>query len=258
MAESRLSRILIVDDDSVSRELLELLLAREGYVVDQAESGEAALALLRDGNRVRPDAVLADMQMPGITGRALAARMRSLCKNKILMIAMSGSEADPEMLEGFDAFLRKPFPMDRLKDALVNDAPFSGKQPETPHAPVLNDDVYKQLSRSMSPANLAKLYKLCLDDSRHRIVVLRQAADRGDDVECRRQAHAIKGSCGMLGATELKVLAEFIEDQGLVANLMKKLDELQMACSRLEKVLREHKSAPENTAVAETVKGSHT
>jgi len=247
MAEHQPNRLLVVDDDSVTRELLEALLTREGYRVSTAESGEAALKILGDG--LRPDAILTDLQMPGITGRSLAAKVRSLCGEKIPILAISGSEADGELLEGFDGFLRKPFSMEKLRESLTRmGEPLSEKPLPSSSAPVLDPYTYQRLSSSMSRDKLQQLYRLCLDDSQHRIGKLRQAVDRGDDAACRREAHAIKGGCRMVGAMELGALAEFIEDHGLVANLINRLDELQLACDRLESVLCECESASERTA----------
>jgi len=247
MAEHQPNRLLVVDDDSVTRELLEALLTREGYRVSTAESGEAALKMLGDG--LRPDAILTDLQMPGITGRSLADKVRSLCGEKIPILAMSGSEADGELLEGFDGFLRKPFSMEKLHEALTKiGEPLYEKLLPSSSVPVLDAKVYQSLSGSMSREKLQQLYRLCLDDSQHRIGNLRQAVDRRDDAAYRREAHAIKGGCRMVGALELAALAEFIESHGLVANLINRLDELQLACDRLESVLCECESASERTA----------
>ncbi len=247
MAEHQPNRLLVVDDDSVTRELLEALLTREGYRVSTAESGEAALKML--GTALDPTQLLTDLQMPGITGRSLAAKVRSLCGEKIPILAISGSEADGELLEGFDGFLRKPFSMEKLHESLARiGEPLHEKPLPSPSVPVLDPYTYQRLSGSMSREKLQQLYRLCLDDSQHRIGKLRQAVDQGDDAACRREAHAIKGGCRMVGAMELGALAEFIEDYGLVANLINRLDELQLGLRPAESVLCECESASERTA----------
>ena len=140
--------------------------------------------------------------------------------------------------------------MEKLREALVKNEtpPVDEGQSPSPSVPVLDPDTYQRLSSSMNREKLQQLYRLCLDDSQHRIGKLRQAVDRGDDAACRREAHAIKGGCRMVGAMELAALAEFIESHGLVANLINRLDELQLACNRLESVLCECESASERTA----------
>ncbi len=58
-------RILIVDDEEVLRDVLEVVLRREGFDVVMAASGEEALNLL-DGEEV--DLVILDIMLPGISG----------------------------------------------------------------------------------------------------------------------------------------------------------------------------------------------
>src|SRR5213082_2390045 len=70
-------RVLVVDDDEMSRELLSVLLESEGYIVDTADSGQSALAALHSSGST-PDLILSDMQMPGTTGSALATELRSV------------------------------------------------------------------------------------------------------------------------------------------------------------------------------------
>ena len=68
------SSVLIVDDDPVQRRLLDATLRRLGYETLQADSGEAALAMLRDGEAV--DALVLDLSMPGLDGMGVLAALR--------------------------------------------------------------------------------------------------------------------------------------------------------------------------------------
>jgi CheY-like chemotaxis protein len=256
MIEPRPSRVLVVDDDSVSRELLQMLLTRHGYGVELADSGETALQILGNRNRARPLAVLADLQMPGITGKLLAEKIRSICRDDLRVIAMSGSEAHEAMLEGFDGFLRKPFTMDALDRLIAAELPSSLKagSPSRGTA-VLNREVCDRLSASISPAKVAELYALCLSDTRHRIAAIQQAWASEDDGTCRKQAHAIKGSCSMVGAIEMANLAGYIEEHGVTTTLTDTLDELLRACGRLESTLND-RSTQQSRTVEETVRRS--
>jgi diguanylate cyclase len=67
------ARILIVDDDHDNREVLELVLAWEGYLIVTACSGEEALAIMA---KEPPDLVLLDVMMPGMSGCEVAAEIR--------------------------------------------------------------------------------------------------------------------------------------------------------------------------------------
>ena len=71
-------RILVVDDDELSREVFSLLLQGAGYTVETAESGDAAMAHLQTSSSL-PEVILTDLQMPGTTGDELARKLRDLC-----------------------------------------------------------------------------------------------------------------------------------------------------------------------------------
>ena len=94
--ESRNSRhsVLIVDDDSLSREVLSVLLESEGYLTRTASHGEDALKLLAalsvEGHL--PQTILADLQMPGLAGNPLAERFRALYGPSLHLIVMSASQ----------------------------------------------------------------------------------------------------------------------------------------------------------------------
>jgi type II secretory ATPase GspE/PulE/Tfp pilus assembly ATPase PilB-like protein len=65
--------VLTVDDDAVNRKLIEKILTGEGYRVCSAESGQSALAVLRD---VSPDLILLDVMMPSMDGYEVCARLQ--------------------------------------------------------------------------------------------------------------------------------------------------------------------------------------
>jgi CheY-like chemotaxis protein len=65
------TRILLVDDEPVTLELLEFALQRAGYEVQTASDGEEALRLLSDHSRPVPDVIITDVNMPGRSGPEL-------------------------------------------------------------------------------------------------------------------------------------------------------------------------------------------
>jgi CheY-like chemotaxis protein len=67
-------RILIADDKASSRELVRTILENFGYEVQEAEDGIKALEAVSNG---RPDLVLLDLQLPGLTGHEVLARLRA-------------------------------------------------------------------------------------------------------------------------------------------------------------------------------------
>ena len=99
--------ILVVDDQDIVRMTANLLLSRHGYNVLQASSGDEAIALLKD--RDTPiDAVLADVLMPGIDGKALFAHI-ALVRPAIPVILMSGHNSAVLDLPVGVPFVAKPF-----------------------------------------------------------------------------------------------------------------------------------------------------
>ncbi len=227
-------RILLVDDDELSRELLSLLLADQGYEIASAESGDAALRLA-DGDT---EVVLTDIQMPGLSGSELAQRMRVVAPRAILL-AMSGSQPPPEALHGYDGFLLKPFNMEQFALACMQKTALPPEfKAENTTAEALDAAIYGKLSAAMQPAQVAQLYALCLSDAAERVAAMRECAAHGDDEGYRKAAHAIKGSCGMVGAVQLRTLAGRMEEQGLAtANHVASLDEFMLASERLRRIL---------------------
>jgi HPt (histidine-containing phosphotransfer) domain-containing protein len=117
-------------------------------------------------------------------------------------------------------------------------APPSSAHPAEP-PPILNETIYRQLAGSMPAPQLHEMYAMCVSDARVRIASMRALAAAHDPAQFMRQAHAIKGSCGMLGATELHRIAAGLETDGPDSDgsAVNSLDELSAACDRLERML---------------------
>jgi CheY-like chemotaxis protein len=227
--------VLLIDDDAISRELFTLLLEAEGYAVRACENGDAALALLR-ADRSQPDIILSDMQMPGTTGTALAQAVRALCPRSVI-VGMSASQTKG-VPAGFDAFLLKPFDGAQFTQALHAKAPAkAAASSENGPLPDLDEAIAGPLAAAMPAAQLAALYALSLSDTRKRAASMRQSLAAGDDSAFRREAHAIKGSAGMLGAAAMAELARQMEEAGIGGDAPRLLDDLIAAAARLEGIL---------------------
>ena len=246
-------RVLVVDDDALSREVLALLLHEAGYAAETVDSGDAALVLLKAA-RIPPQVILADLQMPGTTGTELARQLRRLCGHATTLLAMSASVPDG-MSDGssgsaqmFDKFLQKPFTMEVFASAIpggtAEELKESANVLDTPgvlDAPnfleVLDETVYRNLAGSMRSRQLEQLYTLCLADAEGRLATMQGAAFNRDDVTFRREAHAIKGGCGMVGAREMQTLATSMEEHGLSDDHIASLKQFLGACERLRGML---------------------
>jgi two-component system, OmpR family, response regulator len=101
-------QVLIVDDDASVRAMLADYLSSHGYVVAQAEAGEAMRAEIE---RSLPDLILLDIRMPGEDGLSLVRYLRSRYDVGIIMVTGSGELVDRVVgLEmGADDYVTKPF-----------------------------------------------------------------------------------------------------------------------------------------------------
>ena len=127
-------RVLVADDDRDTANMLALVLREEGHEVQVTLRGDDALDICR---LFRPDVVIADINMPGNSGYALARELRHRHGDVApLMIAVSGvwtNTTDRVLGEsvGFDHYLLKPCdPKDivRLIEPLRSGQPQSGAQ----------------------------------------------------------------------------------------------------------------------------------
>ncbi len=227
--------IVIVDDDDPCREVLTLIAMEAGFTVESFASGEEAVVGL---NGVpKPTVVLTDMQMPGVSGNALAEQIRRTCGKGTFVLAMSGSEVAREKRTGFDGFLLKPFSADDLLAACDHTLVQAGAD-SADGTVILNEAVFENFARGMPGGQVFGLYKMCLEDSGRRLTAMRRAVEAGDDAAYRRAAHAIKGGCGMVGALELAKLAAEMETDGLPSEHdVTPLDHFLDASMRLERML---------------------
>jgi CheY-like chemotaxis protein len=109
--------ILIVDDEPEVRRLLSKAFANEGYLTTEAQDGLRALECLKD---VRPDVVVLDLMMPGMSGQAFARACQHLdgCSD-VPIIAVSAMQDVPGTAAelsglGVRVCLAKPFDLDEL------------------------------------------------------------------------------------------------------------------------------------------------
>ena len=103
------NKILVVDDESRIRKIIRDFLVREGYVVCEAEDGEATLDIFCSNNDI--DLIIMDVMMPKMDGWQLCKEVRKLSKVPILMLTAKSEEQDE--LKGFelgvDEYISKPF-----------------------------------------------------------------------------------------------------------------------------------------------------
>jgi two-component system, OmpR family, response regulator MprA len=106
-------RILIIEDEPEIANYLRRGLAYEGFAVDIAGDGLAALAIARER---APDVVVLDLMLPGLDGMEVAQRLRAGSSVPIIMLTARDSVADrvAGLERGADDYLVKPFAFEEL------------------------------------------------------------------------------------------------------------------------------------------------
>jgi CheY-like chemotaxis protein len=111
--------VLIVDDEEPVRQVASEILKYLGYSVMSAESGEKAVESLRKG--ARPDVVLLDLIMPGMSGYQAFRAMREIEPHLPILITSGYSDrtaAGSLRVEGAQGFVDKPYHIDTLAKSI--------------------------------------------------------------------------------------------------------------------------------------------
>lgn len=113
-------KILVVDDELSMREFLAILLKREGYAVDEAESAESALISLGEKGY---DLVISDINMPGLDGISLLKRIKGDAPDTAVLMVTAFSTAEQAVeamkLGAYD-YIAKPFKVEEIKVLVRN------------------------------------------------------------------------------------------------------------------------------------------
>lgn len=109
-SQTRMHRVLVVDDESSIREMLSRTLSHD-YLVDTAQDAAAALDLLRD-SEVPYDLLIADLKMPGMDGLSLIRHAKQI-RAGLPIIIITGFSSESSAIEavnlGVAGYLTKPF-----------------------------------------------------------------------------------------------------------------------------------------------------
>jgi DNA-binding response OmpR family regulator len=110
----RMAKILIVDDDTTIRDMLDTVLSDEGYATYQARNGKDGVEL---AERLCPELILMDIMMPVVDGATAIGQLRENPRTRsIRVIAMSAGSTLLQRVDQLqaDGVLAKPFDLDEL------------------------------------------------------------------------------------------------------------------------------------------------
>jgi DNA-binding response OmpR family regulator len=131
---SQSGRVLVVDDEPIVREVLARYLAKDGFDVDMAADGQAAIGRYEVAP---PDLVLLDLMMPRVDGLEVFRWIRSRAATPVIMLTAKGEETDriAGLELGADDYVVKPFSprevVARVRAVLRRSAPVAAGEPLT-------------------------------------------------------------------------------------------------------------------------------
>jgi two-component system sensor histidine kinase RpfC len=212
-ARVRAMRVLIADDHSANRMVLQSLLQKAGHRVVAVEEGEAVLDALEASDY---DVVIADLHMPGISGLDLLRQLRVMqagagARTPVVILS---ADVTPESIHrceqaGARAFIAKPVVASRLLDTLADIASGAVTGTASQHSAraepstagnILDPRVLEELtSLGMGKAFETTFIAQCISDAEQCLLKFESfGADEQWD-QIREQAHALKGVASNLG-----------------------------------------------------------
>lgn len=118
--EKKNAKILLIDDNDITREVLRVILRSEGYnVVGEATDGGSGLELAL---KLKPDLIMLDIVMPKISGTEILPRIRDLLPDtRVLMVtANKDQETITEVVKtGIHGYILKPFNAQKIIDTVA-------------------------------------------------------------------------------------------------------------------------------------------
>jgi len=217
-------RLLLGEDNPVNVKVAQTLLTRLGHSVTALGDGRAILARLADE---RFDAVLLDLEMPGLDGLETARRIRAgeagEAARQTPLLAMTahvvGEYRELCRAAGMDGFVPKPATLAVLAAALAPVAAPPGAPPPTPPAAAESSgeqaallDLDGFLANVDGDREFAgEVFGLFLQGAPGKIAAVAQTLERGDMAALARLSHSLKGECGAVGAARCRDLAARME-----------------------------------------------
>lgn len=215
-------RILVVDDNAAQRLVLRQVVQRCGHVVEVANDGASALALLA---RWPADLVVMDGVMPGLDGYETTRRIRSGglagIDPRIPVIGLAAYDHEADRRRGLDAgmteVLARPLRTQELQAAIERTVMLPRALAPTADSgePALDPsrlDYLRELQDEDSPGFVLQMIDLFIRESGERTAKIRQAVSAGDLPAVATAAHALKGAAASMGAVALQTRCAAIEE----------------------------------------------
>jgi PAS domain S-box-containing protein len=216
---NRQLRVLVAEDNSVNRLVFTRMLEQLGHQAEMAHEGHSALSLATSGTY---DAILMDVQMPGLDGLEVTRRLRAL--NITTPIIAVSAQASPEdralcLAAGMNDHVAKPIEPRLLVEALDRaTSPRIGGQPRLtlaqvtpirPPAPIDRAELLGRFGGDVAVVN--EVLGLLLDSAPSLMDSLRTAVAQRDHVATAAAAHSLRGALATIGAGGAAEIAASLE-----------------------------------------------
>jgi CheY-like chemotaxis protein/HPt (histidine-containing phosphotransfer) domain-containing protein len=250
--------ILVVDDDELNRQMMRLILKREGHLIECVTNGAEALEAVKSR---RFDMVLMDLQMPVMDGVEASRRIREWENGDghTFIVALTASylpEKGAELFEaGIDNYLSKPFEVAHLRNMLQHTLEnrksdsFSEMGEPTSELPASDVDLDLQVGIQRVGGDSAVYNDLLSDfigelpDKLERLWSYYRDRD-GDGLF--RAAHNLKGVSASLGALQMSAQAQRLEKQvtqGYTESIEALLNDISATISRFRETAANYLAA---------------
>jgi two-component system sensor histidine kinase TorS len=189
--------VMVVEDHPVNQQVARDFLEGMGYVAVIVDSGEAAL---EEAGKRDLDAVLMDVNLPGMSGIEATRRLRQLPGGHVPVIGVS-AHVQPEDVAaceaaGMEEVLAKPLTPEALAEALAR------------HAAMTVAPSVREALADLGPAATRALCRVMLDSLRPEAEAIALALEAGRSEEVEARAHRLKGAAGNFALPQLgEVLA---------------------------------------------------
>jgi two-component system, sensor histidine kinase and response regulator len=191
MSQSR-PRILLADDDEVTRSILATMIDRCGFGCETVSTGVDAAARALSASFA---AVILDYEMPGLNGLEATLRIRRLegqRKTPLIVLSSHTEKRERVLGAGANAYLVKPVTQGTLRATLA-----SWTRTEEPSEP----PTFAPMERDLD------MIELFFELVPERLALMRESAGRQDLTAARAEAHRLIGSCAVLGFLRMAALA---------------------------------------------------
>ena len=240
-------KILVVDDDVLNQRMMQLLLTREGHLIDLVSNGLEAFEAIRIS---RYDVVFMDLQMPVMDGIEASRRIREWENGgqHTFIVALTASympEQGHVLFEaGIDNYISKPFELEQVQRLLkygfqvrANDEPAQPKILENELRLQKVLDFQKGIVQVGGDENMYReLLSDFIEGLPKRLRAIQNFYVEKDLVELSRTAHNLSGIAANLGASQLSDCAKKLDKQsaeGYTESLHELIQEIQLVVGGL-------------------------